>query len=109
MDTASLVWREQIELPYGNIFTLQDKVTQKITQKLRHNFGVNAPQIVQSKVSINPIAYEYYLRSLSYPLTKTDDLLAVAMLQNSIELEGGYEKYHVEIGFSFTAACYFWA
>ena len=35
----------------------------------------------------NSLAYEYYLRGISYPLTNEGDRLAIKMLNKSIELD----------------------
>ena len=98
VSSNKLIWREPIEISFDNVFELQDNVAQKVSQKLGLGLS-NAEFILANKtLSSNPIAYEYYLRSLSYPLTKEGDQLAIAMLENSIAIEADYAPSHVELG-----------
>ncbi|MBL4660147.1 MAG: hypothetical protein JKY19_07310, partial [Alcanivoracaceae bacterium] len=93
-----LIWRESLDFSYNTVFELQDKVAKKISKKLGLGLTLEEFNHNHESIASNPIAYEYYLRSLSYPLTKEGDQLAIAMLENSIELEPDYVASHVELG-----------
>ena len=93
-----LIWRESLDFSYDTVFELQDKVATKLSQKLGLELTLDEFKHSHESIASNPIAYEYYLRSLSYPLTKEGDQLAIAMLENSIELEPDYTASHVELG-----------
>jgi len=94
-----LIWREPIEMPYNSVFELQDKIAQKLSQKI--GLGLLSANLSNSTntTPTSPAAYEYYLRSVSYPLTKEDDQLAISMLERAIELAPNYAPNYVELGF----------
>ena len=85
-----MIWREPIEVEYENTFTLQDIVSEKIIDRLKLQFSQDERARMQSDVSQNPLAYEYYLRSLSYPQEAEGNRLAVIMLRQSIELDSTF-------------------
>jgi DNA-binding winged helix-turn-helix (wHTH) protein/TolB-like protein/Tfp pilus assembly protein PilF len=93
-----ILWQENIEVNYSNTFELQDVVASKVAKGLNDKFSPIGINNRQTDIPNNSLAYEYYLRSLSYPLTTKGDQLAIAMLNNSIELEQDYAPSHVEIG-----------
>lgn len=93
-----ILWQEHIEVNYSNTFELQDIVASKVAKGLNGKFSLFGNNNRHTDIPNNSLAYEYYLRSLSYPLTIKGDQLAIAMLNNSIELEQGYAPSHVEIG-----------
>ncbi len=93
-----LIWRESFDFTYETVFELQDKVANKLSQKLSLGFTKEQFEHNNKNISSNPIAYEYYLRSLSYPLTLEGDQMAVAMLENAIQLETDFAASHFEIG-----------
>jgi len=99
VDTNEMVWREPIEVEYENTFALQDIVSEKIIDGLKLQFSQDERERMQSDVSQNPLAYEYYLRSISYPSTTEGDLLALKMLNNSIQLDSSYAPAFSELGF----------
>ena len=92
------IWREPIEVRYENVFALQDLVAEKVTGGLllrlsgdeRRHFGKDIPR--------DPLAYEYYLRALSYPFTSEGHELAAAMLRQSVELDTEYSPAFEELG-----------
>jgi TolB-like protein/Tfp pilus assembly protein PilF len=98
-DSSDLVWRESIEVKYENAFKLQDMVAKKVLRGLKVQFPKAAKTEVQADVPANPIAYEYYLRGLSYPTTLTDNRLAIEMLEKSIKLDSKYAPAHAELGY----------
>jgi len=53
---------------------------------------------MQSDVPQNPLAYDYYLRSISYPSTSEGELLAMEMLKKSIELDSTFAPAYSELG-----------
>jgi len=99
VDANEMIWREAIEVEYENTFTLQDIVSKKVIGRLKLQFSQDERARMQSDVSQNPLAYEYYLRSLSYPSTTEGDLLAIEMLNNSIQLDSSYAPAFAELGY----------
>jgi serine/threonine protein kinase len=96
--TDEMVWRDSIEVQYDNVFQLQDIVSEKVVQGLEVQFPQEARGRVGAHIPANPAAYEFYLRSLSYPHTNEGDKLAIGMLRNSIEMDGEYASAHAELG-----------
>jgi len=100
VDTRSneIVWRAFIEDTYQNAFKLQDAVSKKVLRGLKVRFSAEEQHRMQADEPGSPLAYEYYLRGLSYPLTVADDQLALEMLRKSIELDPRYPPAYVELG-----------
>ena len=69
---------------------MQDIVSEKVISRLKLQFSEDERTRMQSDVSQNPLAYEYYLRSLSYPEDAEGNRLAVNMLRQSIELDSTF-------------------
>jgi len=90
VDANEMIWREPIEVDYENAFALQDIVSEKVIDRLKLQFSQDERARMQSDVSQNPLAYEYYLRSLSYPEDAEGNRLAVNMLRQSIELDSTF-------------------
>ena len=99
VDANEMIWREAIEVEYKNTFALQDIVSEKVIDRLKLQFSQDERARMQSDVSQNPLAYEYYLRSISYPSTTEGHLLAIEMLTNSIQLDSSYAPAFAELGY----------
>ena len=98
IDSNEIIWREVIEVEYSNTFALQDLVASKVAKKLSANFiTINNNQNYKDTPN-SSLAYEYYLRALSYPRTDNGHHLAVEMLKKSIGIEPSYAPSHVELG-----------
>ena len=90
VDANEMIWREAIEVEYENAFALQDIVSERVIERLKLQFSQEERARMQSDVSQNPLAYEYYLRSVSYPEDAGGNRLAVNMLRQSIELDSTF-------------------
>jgi TolB-like protein/predicted Ser/Thr protein kinase len=93
-----MVWRDAIQVRFDNVFELQDIVSEKVVHGLEIRFPQEGLGRTAAYVPANPAAYEFYLRSLSYPHTNEGDRLAIGMLRNSIELDGEFAAAHAELG-----------
>jgi TolB-like protein/Flp pilus assembly protein TadD len=93
-----MIWREPIEVRYENVFELQDLVTEKVISGLNAQFMQDEQRRIQTDVPQNPLAYEYYLRSISYPYSNEGDQLAIEMLKKSIELDSNYAPALNQLG-----------
>jgi serine/threonine-protein kinase len=98
VDANEMIWREPIEVEYENTFVLQDIVSEKVIDRLKLQFSQDERARMQSDVSQNPLAYEYYLRSLSYLEEAEGNRLAVNMLRQSIELDSTFAPAWDAIG-----------
>jgi len=93
-----LVWREPIEVDFKSAFELQDIVAQKVVNGLDIQFTPNERDKLGKDIPANPLAYEYYLRSISYPYTNEGDQIAIEMLKKSIELDSTYAPAYAQLG-----------
>ena len=93
-----MIWREPIEVRYENVFELQDTVTKKVIDGLKTQFLLDERIQIQTDVPQDPLAYEYFLRSISYPLSNDGDQLAIEMLKKSIELDPNYAPAYDQLG-----------
>jgi serine/threonine protein kinase/tetratricopeptide (TPR) repeat protein len=98
VNTNELIWREPIEVKYEDAFTLQDIVSKKVLEGLQLQFTSAEQKHIQSDVPQNPLAYEYYLKGISYPYTTQTNQLAVEMLEKSIELDSTFAPAFEALG-----------
>ena len=94
----SLIWRDNIEVDYHNAFELQDIVAKKVVDGLQAQFTQTELSRIGKDIPQNSLAYEYYLRGVSYPLTKEGGALAIEMLNKSIQLDSNFAPAYTELG-----------
>jgi len=97
VNTNSLIWREPIEVDFSSTFELQDIVALKVVEGLDIQFTPKELDIIGRDIPANPLAYEYYLRSISYPFTIEGDRMAVKMLNQSIDLDTAYAPAYARL------------
>jgi TolB-like protein/Tfp pilus assembly protein PilF len=107
MLTNEMIWRTPIEVEYKNAFKLQDIVSDKVIKGLKIQFSQDEIDRMQSDVPQNPLAYEYYLRSLSYPHTNEGRKLAIEMLEKSIDLDPNYALSYDQLGFRISGLAHY--
>ncbi len=93
-----LVWRESMQVDYFNTFALQDRVAQKVAKGLNVGFRQNFITDKFKDIPNNALAYEYYLRGISYPFSNEGHQFAVEMLQKSIQLDANYAPAYAHLG-----------
>lgn len=98
VSTNELIWREDVDLDYVNVFELQDAVAKITYDKFNLEQEENPTSKSTDLTPTHPAAYEYYLRSIAYPLTEKGDALAIAMLKQSIALEDNFAPAYAELG-----------
>lgn len=97
--TNEMVWQIPIEVEFKNAFKLQDIVSDKVIKGLKIQFSQDEIGRLQSDIPNNPLAYEYYLRSLSYPQTNDGKKIAIEMLEKSIELDPDFALPYGQLGY----------
>lgn len=90
------IWRDTISVNFKDIFQLQEIVARKVAQALNLKFSTDEIDNIRQDISSDPLAYEYYLKSLSYPYSTEGHQLAIAMLEKSIQLD---DKFAPAIAF----------
>ena len=90
LQSQQTVWTEPIEVLYQDAFQMQDLVSERLLARLEISFSEHERNRMTADVSSNPLAYEYYLRSLSYPEDAEGNRLAVDMLSQSTELDSTF-------------------
>ncbi len=98
VNTNEMIWHEPIEVDYNNAFELQDIVAQKVVDGMKVQFSQNELNRINKDIPDDPLAYEYYLRSISYPLTNEGDRFAIDMLNKAIELDSNYAPAYSQLG-----------
>lgn len=98
LDSDETVWTEPIEVSSEDAFEMQDLVSDRVLQKLQVSFSDDERSRMTADVSENPLAYEYFLRALSYPLDAEGNRLAADMLNRSIELDSSFAPAWAALG-----------
>jgi tetratricopeptide (TPR) repeat protein len=94
----SRLLREPVEVPYEEAFRLQDIVAERVARGLGLDLSQGERSGVRTDVPGNPLAYQHYLRALSYPHGYGGNELAFPLLKKSIELDPGYAPAYAELG-----------
>ncbi len=97
VSTNEMIWREPIEVDFHSAFELQDIVAQKVVEGLNIQFSQEELNRIEKDIPSSPLAYEYYLRALSFPLTLEGNQLATEMLKKSIELDSNYAPAYSQL------------
>ncbi len=90
-------WSDRIEVEYVDAFSMQDRVASSVVAglPLRHA----ARKLPRPPVAPHdPLAYEYYLKSLAYPRTVEGQRLAVAMARQAVALDPSFAAFHDQLG-----------
>ncbi|MEA3460877.1 MAG: hypothetical protein U9R49_03285, partial [Bacteroidota bacterium] len=98
VQSNNIIWRKPIEVDYRSAFELQDIVAQEVIQGMNVQFSQKELNRIQKDIPNDPLAYEYFLRSISYENTNEGDQLAIKMLENSIELDSTYAPAYYHLG-----------
>jgi DNA-binding winged-HTH domains len=67
VNNSQLVWRETMLVNFANTFELQDRVAKKVAQGLDVGFKQNYLNQKHRDIPNSALAFEYYLRGISYP------------------------------------------
>ncbi len=98
-NTNSIVFREpSLQLNFQSVFELQDIVSKIIVDKLKLHFAPNEQSRIQKNIPSNALAYDYYLRSLSFPTSNEGSRAAIEILNKSIELDSNFAPSYSELG-----------
>ncbi len=93
-----IIWRKPLEVEFQSAFKLQDIVAQQVIEGMNVQFTQKELNRIRKDVPVDPMAYEFFLRSVSYDYTNEGDQLAVEMLNRSIELDSTYAPAYNQFG-----------
>ena len=77
---------------------MQDVVATNVIEGLELRFSSEERLRMVKDAPEDPLAYEYYLRSLNYPSSIEGNEFAVEMLNKSIELDSNFAPVYVQLG-----------
>ena len=98
VNSNKIIWREPIEVDYRSAFELQDIVAQEVIEGMNVQFTQKELSRIRKDMPKDPLAYEYFLRSISFEDTNEGDRLAIALLEKSIELDSTYAPAYNQLG-----------
>jgi len=86
--TDAGLWRDNIELKYDKLFSVQDRVAISVIHSLGLELRPEEVERLNTGVPTNPAAYEYYLRGVDEGF-RSNFKGAIDMLERSVALEPG--------------------
>ncbi len=93
-----MLWREDFEVEFENAFKLQDVISKKVITDFNLKFTQEENQHLKTDIPSNPLAYEFYLKAISFSQTNEDNHLAVSMVKKSLELDPNFAPAFSELG-----------
>jgi TolB-like protein/DNA-binding winged helix-turn-helix (wHTH) protein len=90
------LWAHSYESDFRDVLTLQDNVARDITQQIRVKLTPQEQSRLARKQSVNPEAYDYYLRGRfhAYDKNREDLEAAIGLLENSVKLDPNFALPH---------------
>jgi eukaryotic-like serine/threonine-protein kinase len=111
---GTLLWAENFDEHFTDIFAIQDKVSQQVAQRLRPRLSPAQQARLTKRYTSNPEAYNYYSKALYYfdniypdPKTRPESLLAVDLFKKAIELDPQYALAHARLGYAYARIAVF--
>jgi TolB-like protein/cytochrome c-type biogenesis protein CcmH/NrfG len=99
------LWAERYDRDLGDIFALQDEVTQEIVSTLAVKLTADERKSMASAPTDNVEAYDYRLRGSEYfaRATKEANAQARQMYEKAIELDPGFSIAYVDLGWTYVS------
>ena len=100
VEKAEVLWHDRWEVPYDQLFTVQDRVAENVARGMRLQILAPTVSHLQQTAPKNALAYEYFLRGrdLGGP---NQYRLSIEMLKKSIELDPEYAPTWMELGVAY--------
>ncbi|MFA9615065.1 MAG: tetratricopeptide repeat protein, partial [Deltaproteobacteria bacterium] len=100
--TGHHLWAEQYDRKFGDIFALQDDITEHVTMALEVKLTEGEQARIRRRQTDNPEAYESFLQGLKFLriYTKEDNAQARKLLEKAVALDPNYAWAWQSIGWS---------
>ncbi len=98
---SEVVWRDTLDLPYDQLWTVQDRVAESVARGLQLHILPSEAERLKKSMPGNPLAYEYYLRA-HFDNTPNDYRFSIRMLERSVELDPHYAPAWMLLGNSYS-------
>ena len=86
----SLLWRDSLSVPAGDLLSLREQVAQRIQEGLLPELGVLPVGKGEGTRPTHPEAYALYLRSLVIPPDAGPNKRAIELLEQAVDLDPDY-------------------
>jgi TolB-like protein/class 3 adenylate cyclase/Flp pilus assembly protein TadD len=109
--TGHHLWAERYDGNIGDVFALQDKITQKIVAALAVKLTVGEQENVERKHTDNIAAYDAFLQGRAHYVRRTPDDFAEAVryFEKAIELDPNYGRAYAALALTYWESHYnFW-
>jgi DNA-binding winged helix-turn-helix (wHTH) protein/TolB-like protein len=100
--TQNILWRDTLDLKYDKLLSVQDTVARQIINGLELHLTPSEAERMKPDASINPRAYEYYLRGVDL-YAQSDFVMAIKMLEASAAIDGEYALTWAHLGRAYSA------
>jgi TolB-like protein/DNA-binding winged helix-turn-helix (wHTH) protein len=101
--TGATLWAQQWNVPWNDIFTVQDALASEVSRALTVRLANQGPPL--RGYPTNVAAYERYLRARYLLLRRTvaDSKRAAELLEEAIELDPNSAAVHASLGFAYVS------
>jgi TolB-like protein/Flp pilus assembly protein TadD len=104
--TGGHLWAERYDGKLGDVFALQDKVTEKIVASLAVELTSDEKENVARRGTDNAEAYDAFVQGRDYYLryTRDDMVKAVTYLKRAIELDPNFSSAHAALSITYSTS-----
>ena len=95
---GTLLWSHAAQMPVGDVFTVQDELTQRIVASLSLPLTASEQHLLQRDVPASPQAYEYFLRGNQLSYDSKQWSVARDLYQRCVELDPRYAPAWARLG-----------
>lgn len=106
VEANEILWRDQLDLKYEKLLTVEDSVAQRVIEGLRLRLSPAEVQNLALDAPHDPLAYEYFLRGTDL-YSANQFTLAVEMFKKSVAIDARYSPAWAHLGTAYTAEAAF--
>jgi tetratricopeptide (TPR) repeat protein len=100
--TDKIIDRGTVDVKYDKLLMVQDRVAQQVIKGFELNLSPSEAERLKADLTINPAAYEFYLRGIDL-YARHDFPLAIDMLEKSVAIDPYYALTWAYLGASYTS------